>query len=94
MRLPMVMAALALLCSPAAAEPIEPGHIRVIDGETIRAQGTTWRLVDFPPEPPLVTGGGLALKRTACSCRAGHRRDPQLQLWPAVRHVTRAWALH
>jgi endonuclease YncB( thermonuclease family) len=36
-----------LLAGAACAEPIEPGAIQVIDGDTIRAHGLTVRLVGF-----------------------------------------------
>ena len=38
---------LLMLLSISAAEPIEPGAIEVIDGDTIRANGRTVRLVRF-----------------------------------------------
>jgi endonuclease YncB( thermonuclease family) len=37
----------ALLAAPALASPIEPGAIRVIDGDTIEARGAVFRLVGF-----------------------------------------------
>jgi endonuclease YncB( thermonuclease family) len=37
----------ALAATPAVASPIEPGAIEVVDGDTIRAGGRTFRLVGF-----------------------------------------------
>jgi endonuclease YncB( thermonuclease family) len=37
----------ALAATPAVASPIEPGAIEVVDGDTIRAGGLTFRLVGF-----------------------------------------------
>jgi endonuclease YncB( thermonuclease family) len=37
----------ALLAAPALASPIEPGAVRVIDGDTIEARGAVFRLVGF-----------------------------------------------
>ena len=39
--------ALILLAAPALAEPISPDRIRVVDGDTIRVQGKSVRLVGF-----------------------------------------------
>jgi endonuclease YncB( thermonuclease family) len=37
----------ALLAVPALATPIEPGAVRVIDGDTIEARGAVFRLAGF-----------------------------------------------
>ncbi len=43
---------LALLASPALAEPIEPERVVVVDSDTIDLDGKRFRLVGFnPPEP-------------------------------------------
>ncbi len=42
-----LFAAIAVLVSAAAAEPISPNAIRVVDGDTIRAHGSSVRLVGF-----------------------------------------------
>jgi endonuclease YncB( thermonuclease family) len=39
--------ALVLLTVSALADPIEPGAIRVIDGDTIKVEALTYRLVGF-----------------------------------------------
>jgi endonuclease YncB( thermonuclease family) len=39
--------ALALVLSPARAEPIAPALVEIVDGDTIRIQGETFRLVGF-----------------------------------------------
>ncbi len=39
--------ALALVTSIAIAAPIEPGQVEVVDGDTIRIAGETFRLVGF-----------------------------------------------
>jgi endonuclease YncB( thermonuclease family) len=39
--------ALCLLGRAACAEPIEPGAVQVIDGDTVKAHGVTVRLVGF-----------------------------------------------
>jgi endonuclease YncB( thermonuclease family) len=39
--------ALVLLTVPALADPIEPGAIRVIDGDTVKVSTVTYRLVGF-----------------------------------------------
>lgn len=41
-----VIAASIAACSVRAG-PIDPSQIRVVDGDTIKAAGTTWRLVGF-----------------------------------------------
>jgi endonuclease YncB( thermonuclease family) len=52
MRIPLLACLLLLVASPAIAEPIHPGAIQVIDGDTISANGKTVRLVGFDtPEP-------------------------------------------
>jgi micrococcal nuclease len=86
------LATLLFLTLPLAAEPIDPARIQVLDGDTVRANGETYRLVGFDtPEiwrarcarerdlgrratlrlRKLVSSGGLALERVACSCRPG-----------------------
>ena len=49
MSLRVIAAALLLLAAPALAEPIEPGRIHVVDGDTIRIEGEarSVRLVGF-----------------------------------------------
>ncbi len=42
-----ILLSLLVLALPAAAEPIAPGAIEVIDGDTIRAHGRSVRLVGF-----------------------------------------------
>jgi endonuclease YncB( thermonuclease family) len=41
------MLLLVLTVAPALGSPIEPGAIEVVDGDTIRAGGRTFRLVGF-----------------------------------------------
>jgi endonuclease YncB( thermonuclease family) len=41
------MLVLLLAVGPALASPIEPGAIEVVDGDTIRVGGRTFRLVGF-----------------------------------------------
>jgi endonuclease YncB( thermonuclease family) len=51
-RIPLLACLLLLVASPAIAEPIQPEAIRVIDGDTITANGMPIRLVGFDtPEP-------------------------------------------
>jgi endonuclease YncB( thermonuclease family) len=38
---------LALVASTAAASPLDPGQVEVVDGDTIRVSGVTFRLVGF-----------------------------------------------
>jgi endonuclease YncB( thermonuclease family) len=45
-KLPAAVIALALAV-PARAEPIDPAGVRVLDGDTIEAQGMVYRLVGF-----------------------------------------------
>jgi endonuclease YncB( thermonuclease family) len=42
-----LMAVVAMATTPALGSPIEPGAIEVVDGDTIRAGGRTFRLVGF-----------------------------------------------
>jgi hypothetical protein len=43
----LALIVLILVASIAGAAPIEPGHVVVIDGDTIRVAGETFRLVGF-----------------------------------------------
>jgi endonuclease YncB( thermonuclease family) len=43
----LALIVLVLVASIAGAAPIEPGHVVVIDGDTIRVAGETFRLVGF-----------------------------------------------
>jgi endonuclease YncB( thermonuclease family) len=43
----MAFVAIVLATTPLLASPIEPGAIRVIDGDTIEARGAVFRLVGF-----------------------------------------------
>jgi hypothetical protein len=43
----MAFVAIVLATTPVLASPIEPGAIRVIDGDTIEARGAVFRLVGF-----------------------------------------------
>jgi hypothetical protein len=43
----LVAVAALVLAAPALASPIDPGAIRVIDGDTIEARGVVFRLVGF-----------------------------------------------
>jgi endonuclease YncB( thermonuclease family) len=42
---------LTILIVPARSEPIEPGAVQVVDGQTIRARGQAVRLVGFDTPP-------------------------------------------
>jgi endonuclease YncB( thermonuclease family) len=42
-----LMAVVGMATTPALGSPIEPGAIEVVDGDTIRAGGRTFRLVGF-----------------------------------------------
>jgi hypothetical protein len=43
-----------LLALPASAEPMAPGTVQVLDGDTVRAHGVVYRLVGFDtPETAL-----------------------------------------
>jgi hypothetical protein len=41
-----LMAVVAIATTPGLGSPIEPGAIEVLDGDTIRAGGRTFRLLD------------------------------------------------
>ena len=54
---------LLVLATPVAAEPIPSGAIQVIDGDTIRANGPTVRLVGFDT-PEAGMNAGCEVERT------------------------------
>jgi hypothetical protein len=65
----------ALLAVPALATPIEPGAVRVIDGDTIEARGAVFRLVGFDtPE----TGSRARCESERTLAAAASRRLPHL----------------
>ena len=86
MRCCLGTASVVIIASAALAEPIEPGRVRVIDGDTIAVGSVRYELVGFDaPEiadekcarraasrlRALIASGGLTLGRVSCSCRPG-----------------------
>jgi hypothetical protein len=65
----------ALLAAPALGSPIEPGAVRVIDGDTIEDRGAVFRLVGFDT-PEAGSRAGCESERTLAA--AASRRLRQL----------------
>lgn len=52
----LAVAGAVLFGSAARGEPIEPGWVRVIDGDTVAVASATYRLVGFePPTGPVLS---------------------------------------
>jgi endonuclease YncB( thermonuclease family) len=69
----LAFVAVVVLASPARPEPIEPGAIRIVDGDTIDAEGVTYRLVGF--DTPETGGRARCSAERVLAARAAQRLE-------------------